>query len=183
MEKKIGLILGGMVLLSLVLVVGFVMAVSEEASAGATVTVNEFVDISIVDTGTAGFSFGSQDPGTTNNKEVDQIDGSISTTPAVKVKRETTSNVDVKVRLKGNDFNGGPGTIAVTKVAYNDDGVVDGSLVGLAQKDLATTYPGTAYTTLATGNPELKVWFWLDVPTSQAAGSYTSTFFFEGNSA
>ena len=43
MEKKTGLIVGGVFLLSLVLVVGFVMAVAEkEASAGATVLLMNF---------------------------------------------------------------------------------------------------------------------------------------------
>jgi hypothetical protein len=44
---------------------------------------------------------------------------------------------------------------------------------------MTTSYPGPAYATLTSGNPDLNVWFWLDVPSGQAAGSYSSTFTFQ----
>jgi len=153
---------------------------SDEASAGASVTVTTFIDMTLTDTGTAGFDFDSLDPGTSNKNESDQVDGSSSTTPAATVTREATSNVDVLVRLKGDDFSGA-GAIPIGNVAYNDDGVVDGAAVNLPQTDLTTTYPGSAYATLTSGNSTLDIWFWLDIPPGQAAGAYTSTFSFEGS--
>lgn len=154
-------------------------ATSEVASASASVTVNQFVDITLTDAAPGGFSFGG-DPGTANNAEASQ-DG---VTPAATVTREATSNVDVNVRLKGTDFTGAAGTIAVINVAYDDDGLVD-ELPGepsLAQNDMTTDYPGAAYATLTSGSPSVKIWFWLDISSRQAAGNYASTFSFEGNS-
>jgi len=165
-------------------------ATSEEASASASVTVNTFVDITLTDTAGGGFIFGSLDPGTTNNKEAAQTDGNTSTTGAATITRETTSNVDVLIRLKGDDFTVGSDTLAVTNVDYDDDGGVDQGVDSgtYTQETLSTTYPSGAGTndpwaTLTSGSPTVKVWFWLDVPTAQAAGSYSSTFAFEGNSA
>jgi len=159
-------------------------ALFEEASASASVTVNSFVDISLTDAGAAGFAFGSDDPGTSNNKEAAQTDGVASVLSAATVTREATSNVDVFIRLKGEDFTTGGDTIAVSNVKYDDDGEhTEGSETNLPVTDMTTTYPGSAYTTLTSASPDLKVWFWLDIPSGQAAGSYTSTFSFDGTTA
>jgi len=164
-------------------------ALTEEASGAASVTVNEFVDITLTDTAGGGFIFGGKDPGTTNNKEAAQTDGNTSTTGAATITRETTSNVNVLIRLKGDDFTVGGDTLAVTNVDYDDDGGVDQGVDSgtYTQETLSTTYPSDTGTndpwaTLTSGSPDVKVWFWLDIPTSQAAGSYTSNFFFEGSS-
>jgi cysteine-rich repeat protein len=177
MEKKAGLILGGILLFSLVLV-GIVMAV--ETPITATVTINEFIDVTLTDRGPAGFDFGNIDPNTINNKEAAQTDGAASVLPAVEVTNEATSNVDAEISLKGTDFTGA-GTIAVTNVAYDDDGAVDeGTDSGtLPQNDLTSTYPGSAYATLSPGS-SVDIWFWFDAPGSQTAGSYSSTFTFQG---
>jgi len=165
-------------IMSLVLV-SFAMAALEEATAGASVTVNTFVDITLTDTNGGGFAFGSDDPGTSNNAEADQSGG----TPAATITREATSNVNVLVRLKGLDFTGA-GTIAINNAKFDDDATVDQVTdTGLNQTRMTTAYPGSAYATLTSGSPTLDIWFWLDIPTSQAAGAYTSTFSFEGNSA
>ena len=180
-EKKVGLILGGIFLFSL-MIVGVVMAFTfEEASAGASVTINSFVDITLTDTGIAGFRFGSLDPGDTNIPEDDQ--NVTTVTPAATVTRNPTSNVDVKVRLKGTNFVSSGDNIPIGNVDYDDDEFVDDADSGnLAQTTMTTTYPVSEYATLDSGSPDLDVWFWLDVPTSQAAGNYASTFSFEGNS-
>ena len=156
-------------------------ATSEETSGAASVTVNEFVDITLTDTAGGGFSFGGLDPGTINKNESDQVDGLASTTGAATVTRQTTSNVDVKVRLKGTNFIVGSNTLPITYVTYDDDGEVD-VFPDTTQANLTTAYPGAAYATLTGASPDLKIWFWLDVPTGQAAGSYSSTFSFEGKS-
>jgi len=177
-------------IMSLVLM-SFGMAVSEEASAGASVTVNTFVDITLTDAGTGGFAFGNLNPDTQNNKEADQTDGAASILSAATVTRQATSNVDVLVRLKGSTFVNNGDTLPITNVDYDDDGEVDvtgAGEIGLTQETLQTTYPSTAGTdnpwaTLTGASTTVKIWFWLDVPSGQAAGSYTSTFSFEGNSA
>lgn len=170
-------------LMALVLANFAIGVTSEEASASASVTVNTFVDITLTDAAPSGFSFGSLDPGTTNNKEAAQTDGVSSTLPAATVTRETTSNVDVKVRSKGTNFVVGANTLAVSNVKYDDDGAhTEGAETSLPVTNMATTYPVAAYATLTAGSPSVKIWFWLNVPTGQAAGAYTSTFSFEGNS-
>jgi len=167
----------------LVLVNFAIGATSEVTSASASVTVNTFVDITLTDAGAAGFAFGSNDPGTSNNKEVDQTEGVSSILPAATVTRETTSNVGVKVRLKGTDFTGGAGTIAISNAKYDDDGAhTEAPETNLPVTTMTTAYPGTEYTTLTAVSPSVKIWFWLDIPTGQAAGSYSSTFSFEGSS-
>jgi len=174
--------------MALVLVSLGTAVVTDEASAGASVTVNEFIDITIIDTTPAGFSFGSLNPGTKDNKETAQVDGAVSTTPAVTVKNELTSNVNAGIRLKGTDFIGpGASTIAVTNVDYDDDGVVNQPIIPVpetqrAQTGMTTSYPVAAYITLGPGFGGLPIWFWLDVP-QIGPGTYSSTFSFQGTSA
>ena len=190
-EKKAGLILGGILLFSLVLVVGFVMAThqtSQEASAGASVTVATFIDMTLTDIGAVGFSFGSLDPGDTNIPEDDQTNVTV-VIPAATVTRETTSNVDILIRLKGSNFVKPGDNIPITNVDYDDDEFVDQTTdTGIyTQETMSTAYPtGTGtndpWATLTSSLPTVKIWFWLDVPPSQAAGTYSSTFSFQGTS-
>jgi len=163
-------------IISLVLIQNVIPA---EESISASVNVNEFLDTTVTDKGSTGFSFGNLDPGTTNNKETAQTDGSGSTSPAVEVTNEATSNVDANMSFKGTNFVGA-GTIPINNAKYDDDGAVDEPSDSGAQNQtrLATDYPGNAYATLSPGN-SIDIWFWLDVPTSQAAGSYSSTFTFQ----
>lgn len=184
MEKGLKLIFGfvGVFLLMLGLNMSLISAPTfEESSAPASVTVNEFVDITLTDAGAAGFAFGSLDPGILNKNETAQSDGANS--PAATVTREITSNVNVLVRLQGADFTSGGNTLAVTNVSYDDDGAVDQGIDSgiYAQTNLTITYPVGAWATLTSGSPNVNVWFWLDVPSGQAAGSYSSTFSFKGS--
>lgn len=95
--------------------------------------------------------------------------------------RQPTSNVNIAIRLKGTDFTGTGGTIAITNVDYDDDGgESDGDSGNLAQTGMEIAYPGSLYATLTSGSPTLDVWFWLNVPGGQAAGTYASTFSFQG---
>jgi len=168
-------------LMALVLANFAIGAVTDEESVAASVTVNTFISITLTDAGNGGFAFGSLDPGTENEKEADQTDGAASVDPAATVTNDAISNVNADVKLKGTDFTSGD-TLPITNVAYDDDGAVDeGTDTGpLNQSSLTTSYPGSAFVTLTPGS-NVDIWFWLDVPTSQAAGAYTSTFSFEGS--
>ncbi|MCH7562070.1 MAG: hypothetical protein IIC67_12065, partial [Thaumarchaeota archaeon] len=64
-EKKAGLILGGILLFSLVLVGVVMVQAVDEANTDATVTVNEFLDITL--SGAIPIAFSSTDPGTSDN--------------------------------------------------------------------------------------------------------------------
>jgi len=183
MEKKVGLIFGGIFLFSLVLVVGFVMAAAADTqTASATVTVNEFVSITLIDAGDAGVIFGSKDPNTNNNPDVAQDTAQV--TPAISVKNEAVSNVDVNVDVKGTAFGGSPsGSMAVGQATYDDDGTLgEGTEVDQSDAVLLIDYPGTPYYSAIAPDSSVGFWFFLDIPTGQTAATYTSTFTFQGSS-
>ena len=68
MEKKAGLILGGILLFSLVLVGVVMVQAAETAASTATVTVNTFLSVTIDDSTLA---FSSLNPGDANKKPTD----------------------------------------------------------------------------------------------------------------
>ena len=180
MEKKRGLILGGIFLFSLVLAVGLVMAV--ETQFGASVTVNEFIDVTITDISGGGVTFGGFDPGTTDN--------TASPNPAVTITVESPTNVDVNVYLKGTDWTGGPAalTLADTNVRFDDDSDLVLDTGNAAIGTLTTSYsgsPGWFTVTAPVGGAPVStsVSHWLDVPSGQAAGAYTSTFTYRADSS
>lgn len=170
-------------LLILTSVVGVVMAESDEANTGATVIVNEFVSITLSDpTGDIEVDFDALDPGTDDNPDLEQSTG--QTTAAITVTNDVVSNVDVNVDVKGTVFSDGTNTIAVSQVTYDDDGdASQGTETGSAETPLATDYPETPYYSNVAPENSVGFWFFLNVPTSQTAGTYTSTFYFEGNTA
>lgn len=165
--QKLALILPVLVLLS-----ALVMSISDEETASASVTVNEYVSITLTDLNASGIDFSSLDPGTTNNP-ADQN----ATDGTVRITNDSVSNVDVNIYVKGDDFVSGSNTIAVDgNVTYNKTSSQTGELT------LANTY-GTALEIGVAPNSSIDVWFWLDIPSSQTAGSYTSTFSFKGDTA
>ena len=165
------------VIIALVLANSVIAPTSEEASASASVTVNEFVDITITDRGAAGINFGGLDPGTNNNPEAAQTVflGAINFTV-----QSTTNKNPVNVKLSGTDFSAvGNPNITISNVAADDDSTVDGGDgVNAAQISLST-----AFQTLKTLSPasSQEIWYWLDVPSGQAAATYASTFSFRGD--
>ena len=147
----------------------------EESSATASVTVNTFVDITVTDRGTSGISFSSVDPGANNNNGTQQN----STHGEVNFKVESTTNKNpTNVKLKASLFNSS-GTTFDGNVTADDDNAIDtGSETGSAQIQVATT--DTLLKTLAPSS-STEIWYWIDVPSAQAAASYTSTFGFKGD--
>ena len=195
MEKKAGLILGGILLFSLVLV-GVVMAVAtpEEVSAGASVTVNEFLDITI--SGVTPIAFSSVNPGTSDNPAGG----------AVTITIQSTTNVVTDTFLKGADWSS-PVALAINNVKYDDDNQLgeclsltpEGACTVVAscewvssvcQEKLDSTTMSTAYGAADTGYFEdvpcpcggsaavKSISFWLSIPAGQQAGTYTPTTIF-----
>ena len=184
-EKKAGLILGGIFLFSLVLV-GLVMAVAVETPATAKVTVNTFLSVTVTDTESNGIVFGSLNPNTFNNPDLAQ--DTAQTTPAVTVANDAVSNININVDVRGTDFvstSDNTKIISVGQVTYDDDGAADeDSEVPLVETVLTTNYPVTPYYSAVVPGSSVGFWFFLDVPCGQAAASdYESTFSFEGNNA
>ena len=180
MKKKTGLILGGVFLFSFVLALGVVMATVDTQTASATVTVNELVSITLTDAGGGGVIFGSSDPGINDIGDADQT----SVIPAIRVTNDAVSNVNVNVDVKGTDFTGTPsGSMVAGQATYDDENLPsEGSETGKAETTLANAYPGTPYySSIAPGN-DADFWFFLDIPSGQAAASYSSTLTFQGSS-
>ena len=158
-------------ILILILAIFAFGAISEEAGASASITVNTFVDITIADRGAGGINFGSLDPGTTDNKEVAQ-----NGLGAINFSVEKTTNINpVNVKLRGNNFNetGGITIIDISNAIADDDNILTSGNITLSTtfKILKTLAPDT----------DTEIYFFLDVPTAQKAASYSSTFYFQGD--
>lgn len=145
-----------------------------ESSAAATVGVNEFISFTITDLGAAGIGFGDFNPGTANNSAVPN--------PAVNLTTENETNIQVFVRLKGNNFVSGANILNANSVIYDDDSTLgQGAETGNAQLNLQTAYPGGAwYNAPNTASDQItQVFYFVSIPVDQAAGDYSSTFFFQ----
>lgn len=152
MEKKTGLILGGVFLLSLVLVVGVVMAATSATT--ATVTVNTFLSVTLSNTPVA---FPNMNPEAVNQKPTpDPLTATIGP--------ESNTNAKVETRAGNVDFVSGGDTFPISNLEW------------------ATTigaFPGTDYTTSdaqvcpsVTPNTACTIYHELDIPSAQAAGNY-----------
>ena len=148
---------------------------SETTTATGSVTVATFVDITVTDRGASGINFGSLDPATNNNPEAAQT-GSLG---AVNFTVEPTTNKGtVNVKLNATSFSGTPGSFDGNVTADDDANIDTSPETGSSQIQLTTVFP--TLKTLTPGQSQ-EIWFWMDVPSAQGAGSYTSTFSFKGD--
>lgn len=159
MEKKAGLILGGIFLFSLVLVVGVAMALTTTQATTATVTVNTFLSVTIDDTTLA---FEGEDPLATSKPLLDPLVATIGS--------ESNINADVKTKADEPSFLCLSGGCSVG---------VDNIPISNLDWDFDVTFPGVDYTeTAATVCPSLSagntcsIFHELTIPASQAAGAY-----------
>lgn len=143
-----------------------IIAQDEYFNTSQAMDFTEYISFTITDYGGDGVNFGSLDPGVSNQPADGQpVQGAVTVT----VGAET--NVDVAVRVRGNDFSG-PVTLPVTVVSYYEKN-------NAAKAATLTTYFTTVYSVLAGTSFEEYLYFWITVPTGQPAGNYTSTFYFE----
>lgn len=158
------------------------MAPSDTDSATATVTVNQYVSITLTDYGTSGLDFESLDPNTSNNPEKEQG----ASTGAVKVKNDDVSNVQVNLYVMADQFCTDYSTcsgispeykFAVTNVKYHTSDA-SGSATAFTT---ANTYVDTLVDLAVGGSQDL--WYWIDIPGGQVADVYNSSFGFKGDTA
>ena len=145
-------------------IVSFVMAAGEEASSGAILTVNEFLDITIG--GVTPIDFGANDPGTSDN----QAGGTVTITI------QSTTNVVTDTFLKGNDWTS-PVTLAISNVKYGNGTSANFTMAN----DYAAANNGyfeNVACPCGVGTTVLSLDFWLTVPPGQQAGEYTNTSIF-----
>lgn len=131
-----------------------------ESTVTASVTVTEFISVTIEDSDPTGIHFGSLAPGTSNNLDTDAD----ANTPSITATVDQGSNANVDLQIKGEDFSA---TFTVDNAKYSS--TYNGTKTGLS----------TSYVTFASnkeaGESE-KLWHWLDVPSGVAAGDYSSSF-------
>ena len=132
---------------------------------GASLTVNKRVYATITDLGEAGVSFGSLLPGSGYQPEESQFNQG-----AISIEIGVESNVIASIRVKADDFVSGSDILPVGNVVSNTTSDIEGSV------EMTTNY-----TTLAELNlgDSLRIWHWLKVPSNQASGRYTTSFYYE----
>jgi len=150
------------VVLALVAVMAVPAMAAEEQNLGASVSVNEFISITLTDTSPTGITFGSVNDGSTDNPDTAQSE----TTPAVSVNVASETNVDVDLGIKGDEVTGLP--LSNWKYSTTYAGTKSG---------LTTSY--VAFDTNVSPGASSDLWHWLDVPDGTTAGSYNTNFYYK----
>ncbi|MFH1947220.1 MAG: hypothetical protein ABIJ23_03640 [Candidatus Magasanikbacteria bacterium] len=137
-------------------IVGMVMAAQDTKPTSATVSINEFLSVTIDD---ATITFGALNPSDTDKKPSnDPLNATIGSETNV-------GSINVKTKANAANFNATTGTFAVNNLEW----------------DIATgAFPGTAYTisdaTVCTGliaSGSCSIYHELDIPAAQTAGAYS----------
>ena len=140
-------------------------ASTNETEATASVTVNQYIDVTLYNTT---IEFGSLDPGATDTAN--------SNNPLM-VSVETTTNTQTNLTIKGTDFtDGGSNVIGIGNMTYYNESSVGDSI------SVQTTYPSPPpfenwinIPDPTTAQENRTIYFWINIPSSQPAASYSST--------
>ena len=135
-------------------------AVPGNTDVGASVTVSAYKDVTV--TACDPLAFGTLNPGTNDNPV------NCANPEDVKVTNNAISNGNVDVKIKGTDFSDGSHTIAITNAGWDSDNTATTTTA------MSTTL-GAVGSALTPGQ-SVSMYFFLDVPSAQTAGAYTSTF-------
>lgn len=155
------LLISAVLALTLVIVMAVPVMAADEASVGASVSVSEFVSISLTDAGTAGIDFGSLDPGDEDIGEVDQSSG----TPAIKVKVEDETNVNVDIAIQK--------TAAAAEITWS----YTKTFTETPTVEIPDTYGTAVYSDV--GDGEYDFYHWVTVSDTADAGTYTATVWYK----
>jgi hypothetical protein len=132
-----------------------------EQQATASVSVDEFISITLSDEGTSGINFGSVDPDGSTYGDLDQSDG----TPAIEVVVGGETNVSVDIGIKGETA----GALALTNWKYSET-------FGGAKTSLPAAY-AAVYTAEGVGSYDF--YHWVTVPNATASGTYNATVYYK----
>ena len=155
--------------LILVTVLAIPAVAQDEESVTASVTVTEYINLTIADPGSTGVSFGSISAGSANVSEVDQNGAG-----AVILTVHSDTNVDCNIQTRGSDnFTDGAGHVLSINYAKWD---TDSDVVGPSNMTLSyvTVDTSSAYT-----EKIVDVWHWLSIPADQYAATYTTDFYYQ----
>lgn len=148
--------------LSLVAVMTTPAMAADEQSVPANLNVNTFINITLVDAGTAGINFGSVDPGATSVGDVDQT----TTTPAIRVCVGMDTNVQVDIWVRADvDIR-----IDITNWQYSTTYTAE--KMGL-RPDYVSVY------TAAERGDNKAFYHWIDIPEGTMGGSYAATVYYK----
>jgi len=138
---------------------------TNETEATASVTVNQYIDVTLYNTT---IDFGSLDPGSTDIPN--------SKNPLL-VSIETTTNTQTNLTIKGTDFtDGGSNVIGIGNMTYYNESNVINSIP--VQTDYPSPPPFENWINIpdpTTSQENRTIYFWINIPTSQPAASYTAT--------
>ena len=144
-------------------------AMAEEENKLASVTVTETISFTVTDPGVAGINFGSLNQGIADNPEAAQ-NGAGAVTLAVG--SETNVNCNVQIKASADFSDGATHTIALSNAHWDTDNAIAGyTPMTVIYANVGTSTAGAAYSQ--------DVWHWLSIPSSQYAGDYTSTYYYQ----
>ena len=125
------------------------------AAVNSIATSGEFISITL-----HGYpiDFSNKDPNTIDNPGI----GNFYT---VSIDPETTVNVDLY--QKGNDFAGNPSVLGITNMSWLDsnNSIISFNMSTTFQDNISNISPNT----------NVSIYYWLDIPTDQTGGSYSTT--------
>ncbi len=148
-------------------IAGFAIVEAVEHNVDATVTVEELISVTVTPCATT-LSFGSNDPGTLDANVSCQGSGA----PAIDVSVDSVGNQNVDVDTAGTDFCTDYPTcsgdqIGVGNIEFDKDNAKSNpTVLSLSyQSSTAGVAPGSS----------AGVWYWMDIGSTQAPGSYSGT--------
>jgi hypothetical protein len=146
----------------------------------AKVTIKTYISATITDNGDAGINFGALDPNTTDSPEVDQVESG-SPQGAITVVVGSEVNTTTYVYTSCTDWSdGGTETIdAATNCEFdygNGSGAAPSGTPAAMTEYSTYTQVGSG---IAAGGGSKEVYHYLTVPSGQAAGDYTSTYYYQ----
>jgi hypothetical protein len=153
-------------------VLGVVHADAATSNVQSSVTVNGYVSVTItvnpLCSGTMNFTSGN--PGDVNKPVTCQN----VTAGAVSVRNDPISNGNIAVDTTGLNFTSGGNKIAITNVAFDRDNTAANKTAMAESPVYKTVYTGV------TPGQSKDVWYWMNIPSGQASGSYTTTITVRG---
>ncbi len=146
-------------------VLGIVFAA--ESNVPAQVSVNGFTSVTITPC-VATLNFGSGNPGANDLPVTCQN----ATAGAVAVKNDPVSNGNIIVSAKGTNFTSSGNSIDVSRIEFDEANAKSSPI------NLTTSYQQSS--TGVVPGQTVGIWYWLDIPSGQASGSYAGTLSVQG---
>lgn len=163
------LIICTLMTLILVAVLAMPAVAQDEEYVTASVTVTEYINLTIADPIPPGVNFGDVSAGSANVSEVSQN----ATAGAVILTVHSDTNVDCNIQIMGSDnFTDGAGhELLLSNAKWSvTDNVSESTPMSAAYATIGTS--------TASVDAVVDVWHWLSIPSDQYAATYSATFYY-----